>query len=72
MVNEHSSYETSKMLKTLEKDFGFKIKTIQTDNRREFCNDREQKESLFEKVRNRIYKNTTVFPMAKRSSRKKS
>ena len=72
LVNEHSSYETSKMLKTLEKDFGFKIKTIQTDNGREFCNDREQKKSLFEKVRNRIYKNKTVFPMAKRYSGKKS
>ena len=48
LVNEPSSYETAKMLKTLEKDFGFKIKTIQTDNGREFCNDREQKKSLFE------------------------
>ena len=53
-VNEHSSYETSKMLKTLEKEFGFKIKTIQTDNGREFCNDREQKKSLFEKVRKKL------------------
>lgn len=52
--NEHSSYETSKMLKTLEKDFGFKIKTIQTDNGREFCNDREQKKSLFEKVMKKL------------------
>ena len=49
-MNEHSSYETAKMLKTLEEEFGFKIKTIQTDNGREFCNDREEKESLFEKV----------------------
>ena len=75
-VNEHSSYETSKMLKTLEKDFGFKIKTIQTDNGREFCNEREQKKSLFEKVMKKLgieyIKNKTVFPMAKRSSRKKS
>lgn len=54
LVNEHSSYETSKMLKTLEKDFGFKIKTIQTDNGREFCNDREQKKSLFEKVMKKL------------------
>ena len=53
-VNEHSSYETSKMLKTLEKEFGFKIKTIQTDNGREFCNEREQKKSLFEKVMKKI------------------
>ena len=50
LVNEHSSYETAKMLKTLEEEFGFKIKTIQTDNGREFCNDRGQKESVFEKV----------------------
>ena len=47
---QHSSYETAKMLKTLEEEFGFKIKTIQTDNGREFCNDRGQKESVFEKV----------------------
>ncbi|MDY2987486.1 MAG: hypothetical protein SOR77_07625 [Peptoniphilus sp.] len=38
------------MLKTLEKDFGFKIKTVQTDNGKEFCNDREQKKSAFEKT----------------------
>lgn len=50
LVNENSSYETSKMLKSLEKDFGFKIKTIQTDNGREFCNDKGERESLFEKT----------------------
>ena len=38
------------MLVRLENDFGFKIKTIHTDNGREFCNDREQKRSLFERV----------------------
>lgn len=54
LVNEHSSYETSKMLKTLEKEFGFKIKTIQTDNGRELCNEREQKKSLFEKVMKKL------------------
>ena len=54
MVNEHRSYETSKMLKTLEKEFGFKIKTIQTDNGREFCNEREEKKSLFEKVMKKL------------------
>ena len=54
LVNEHSSYETSKMLKTLEKDFGFVLKTIQTDNGREFCNEREQKKSLFEKVMKKL------------------
>lgn len=50
IVNENSSYETSKMLRTLEKDFGFKIKTVQTDNGREFCNDREANKSAFENV----------------------
>ena len=50
LVNENSTHETSKMLKTLEKNFGFKIKTVQTDNGKEFCNDREQKKSAFEKV----------------------
>lgn len=49
LVNEHSTYETSKMLKSLEKEFGFKIKTVQTDNGSEFCNNRGKKESLFEK-----------------------
>ena len=37
------------MLKTLEKEIGFKVKTVQTDNGREFCNDREEKKSAFEK-----------------------
>lgn len=50
LVNENSTYETSKMLKTIEQDFGFKINTVQTDNGKEFCNDREQKQSAFEKV----------------------
>ena len=50
MVNENSTHETSKMLKRLKQDFGFKIKMIQTDNGRKFCNDREEKKSAFEKV----------------------
>lgn len=50
LVKENSSYETAKMLMTLEKEFGFKIKTVQTDNGREFCNDMEQRKSLFEKI----------------------
>ncbi len=50
LVNENSTYETSRMLKTLEKEFGFKIRTVQTDNGREFCNDRDQKKSAFEEV----------------------
>ena len=31
-------------MKTLEEDFGFKIKTVQTDNGREFCNDDDRSE----------------------------
>lgn len=40
MVNENSAHETIKLLKRSEKDFEFKIKAVQTDNGREFCNDR--------------------------------
>lgn len=47
IVNENSTYETSKMLKSLEKEFGFKIKTVQTGNGSEFCNDRGKKERIF-------------------------
>lgn len=50
LVNENSTYETSKMLKRLEDAFGFNIKTVQTDNGREFCNYKEEKKSAFEKV----------------------
>lgn len=50
LVKENSTYETSKMVKTLEKEFGFKIKTVQTDNGREFCNSVEEKKSSFEKA----------------------
>lgn len=50
LVKENSTYETTKMINTLEKEFGFKIKTVQTDNGREFCNDTKEKKSLFEKA----------------------
>lgn len=50
LVKEHSTYETAKVLWELEKEFGFKISTIQTDNGTEFCNNIGQKESLFERV----------------------
>ncbi|MFP5526969.1 integrase core domain-containing protein [Peptococcus simiae] len=50
LVKEKSSYEPSELVKNLEKDLGFKIKTVQTDNGREFCNDREEKKSIFEKT----------------------
>ena len=49
LVKENNTYETTRMLKTLEKEIGFKVKVVQTDNGREFCNDREEKKSAFEK-----------------------
>ena len=48
LVNELSTYETSKFLYSLEKRMGCKIKTIQTDNGREFCNDADMSKSLFQ------------------------
>ena len=39
IVKEKSTYETSKYLLELEKNMGFKIKTIQVDNGYEFVND---------------------------------
>lgn len=56
LVKENSTYSTSEFAKTLEKRLGFGIKEIQTDNGREFCNDREQtaKKSRFEKVLERL------------------
>ena len=50
IVKEKSTYETSMFLKDLEKQLGFKIITIQTDNGTEFINDAEKTSrlSLFE------------------------
>ena len=48
LVNELSTYETSKFLYSLEKRMGCKIKTIQIDNGREFCNDADMFPSLFQ------------------------
>lgn len=51
LVNENSTYTTSEFLKRLEKNLGFKIKLVQTDNGFEFVNDtdRTQKKTRFEK-----------------------
>lgn len=38
IVKEHSTYETAIFATLLEKEFGFKIKTVQTDNGFEFVN----------------------------------
>ncbi len=49
LVNENSTYTTSQFLNSLEQKMGFKIKVVQTDNGKEFCNDKEVKDSLFQK-----------------------
>lgn len=52
IVKEKSTYETAKYLRSLEKNMGFPIKTIQVDNGQEFVHDKEETEkaSLFEKA----------------------
>ena len=52
IVNEKSTYETSKFLKELEKNMGFKIDIIQVDNGYEFVNDKEKtgRKTAFELV----------------------
>ncbi|MGF0096190.1 DDE-type integrase/transposase/recombinase [Peptoniphilus sp. SGI.035] len=56
IVKEKSTYETSKFLKTLETEMGFKIKTIQVDNGYEFVNDidKTNKISKFQKVAEKL------------------
>ena len=49
IVDEKSTYQTSKFLGSLEEELGFKIKTVQTDNGMEFTNSELSKETLFEK-----------------------
>lgn len=48
VVDEKSTYQTAKFLEKLEERFGFKIKTIQTDNGKEFTNGEDGKKTLFE------------------------
>lgn len=52
VVKEKSTYETKKYVEELEKQMGFRIKTIQVDNGTEFVNDGERtnRESAFEKA----------------------
>ena len=51
---------------------GCKIKTIQTDNGREFCNDADMSKSLFQialkKTGDKPQKDKTVLPVAEWSS----
>lgn len=52
IVNEKSTYETTKYVNSLEEKMGFPIRTIQVDNGSEFVNDSEitGKDSAFEAV----------------------
>lgn len=52
IVKEKSTYETGKILKSLEKKMGFRISIIQVDNGAEFVNDEErtEKPGRFQKI----------------------
>lgn len=64
IVNEHSTWSTSRFLKNLEEKIGFKINLVQTDNGKEFCNDPDSPKSLFEKTLEELgieYKRTRPY-----------
>ncbi|WP_314294622.1 DDE-type integrase/transposase/recombinase [Leptotrichia massiliensis] len=48
IADEKSTYQTAKFLENLEKELGFDIKKIQTDNGKEFTNSESDKKTLFE------------------------
>ena len=48
VIDEKSIYQTAKFLERLEEEIVFKIKTVQTDNGREFTNSAEEKLTAFE------------------------
>jgi putative integrase core domain protein len=48
IADEESTYQTSKFLEGLEKELGFVIKKVQTDNGKEFTNSESDKKTLFE------------------------
>ena len=52
IVNEKSTYETSKFLRTLKEKMGFPIEIIQVDNGREFVNDEDKTSKIgnFQKI----------------------
>lgn len=56
IVKEKSTYESANFLKTLEIEFGFKIKTVQVDNGYEFVNDPDKtdKITMFQAMANRL------------------
>lgn len=47
-VIDESTYQIAKFLETLEQEIGFKIETVQIDNRKEFTNSMEEKLPAFE------------------------
>lgn len=66
IIDEKTVTHTANFVLTLEKELGFKIGTIQTDNGREFVNDREvtAKETIFERNLKSLgikYKNTRPY-----------
>ncbi|MDN6166466.1 MAG: DDE-type integrase/transposase/recombinase [Tetragenococcus koreensis] len=66
IVDEKSVTHTAHFMLILEKELGFKIHTVQTDNGREFINDREvtKKETIFEQTLKHLgikYKNTRPY-----------
>ena len=48
IADEKSTYQTAKFLENLEKEVGFDIKKVQTDNGKEFTNSESDKKTLFE------------------------
>ncbi|ERK50871.1 hypothetical protein HMPREF1552_01302 [Leptotrichia sp. oral taxon 879 str. F0557] len=48
IADEKNTYQTSKFLENLEKDLGFDIKNVQTDNGKKFTNLESEKKTLFE------------------------
>ena len=48
IADEKNTYQTSKFLENLEKDLGFDIKKVQTDNGKKFTNLESEKKTLFE------------------------
>lgn len=66
IVDEKSVTHTANFILRLEENLGFKIKTVQTDNGREFVNDMEMtnKKTIFEKNLEELnieYKNTRPY-----------
>ena len=48
IADEKSTYQTAKFLENLERELGFDVKKVQTDNGKEFTNSESDKKTLFE------------------------